>query len=86
MSEATAGRTDTRETCLSVTAAQAAISARLTEASAFAKAALVCAHARSERVAVLIVLDLSEAQTLHGVICLIGRINRCGGEATAPGD
>ncbi|MCJ2020426.1 hypothetical protein MKK84_23845 [Methylobacterium sp. E-065] len=90
MSETTAGLTDTSEAGLSVTAAQAAISARLTEASALAKAALVCAHAGYEREAVRIVLDpdvpLSEAQTLHGASCLIGRINRKAVEATAPGD
>ncbi|MGH1587758.1 hypothetical protein ACRBEV_04620 [Methylobacterium phyllosphaerae] len=60
------------------------------EAAAPAKAALVCARAGFEREALRIVLEidypLSEAQTLHGAICLIGRINRSADEATAPGD
>ena len=90
MTETTTGRTDTGEAGLSVTAGLAAISARLTEAAALAKAALVCARAGAEREAVRIVLDLdvplSEAQTLHGAVCLIGRINRKAAEAVAPGD
>ncbi|MCJ2133119.1 hypothetical protein MKK69_03400 [Methylobacterium sp. J-026] len=88
MSETTTGRADTNETSQSVAAGETAISARLTEAAALAKAALVCAD--SEREAVRIVLDLdvplSEAKTLHGAICLIGHINRKVAEATAPGD
>jgi hypothetical protein len=90
MSETTTGRADTSETSLSVTAGLIAICARLTEAAAPAKAALVCARAGSEREAVRIVLDLdvplSEAQTLHGAICLIGRINRKAAAANASGD
>ena len=71
-----------------MTAALAAISAGLTAAAA--KASLVCARAGSERKAVRIVLDLdvslSEPRTLHGAICLIGRINRKAAEATNPRD
>jgi len=85
MSETATGRENTRETSRSVTAAQAATSARAPDA-ALAKAALVCARAGSEREAVRIVLDLdaplSEAPTLHGAICLIGRITRKAAEAT----
>lgn len=70
-------------TGLSVTAGLAAISARLSDAAAVAKAALVCAESGSEREAVRIVLDLdemlSEATTLHAAVCLIGRINRKAG-------
>ena len=90
MSETTTGWADSSATGLSVTATLAAISVRLTEAAALAKAAMVCARTGSEREAVRIVLDLdvplSEAQTLHGAICLIGRINRKAAEATDPRD
>lgn len=55
-----------------------AISARLNDASAIAKAAVSCAEAGSEREAIRIILDLDallhEAGTLHGAICLIGRL------------
>ena len=84
------GETSTSETGLSVTAGLAAISARLTDAAAVAKAAVVCAEAGCEREAVRIALDLdeilSEATTLHAAVCLIGRINRRAAEATVTGD
>ena len=63
---------------LSITACLAEISSRLTDAAAVAKAALVCAEAGSEREAVRIAMDLDtllhEAETLHGAVCLIGRL------------
>lgn len=90
MSETTTGQADTSQTGLSVTAGLAAISTRLIEAVALAKAAPFYARAGSEGEALRIVLELyvplSEAQTLQNAICLIGRINRKAAEATAPGD
>jgi len=89
MSETTIGRTDSSEPTLSVTAVLAAISVRLPEAAALAKAALVY-RAGSECKAMRILIDLdaplSEAQTLHGAICLIGRINRTAAWTTVPAD
>lgn len=89
MSETTIGRTDSSEPTLSVTAVLAAISVRLPEAAALAKAALVY-RAGSECKAMRILSDLdvplSEAQTLHGAICLIGRINRTAAWPTVPAD
>ena len=65
---------------LSITVCLDEISQRLTDAAAVAKAAVACAAAGSEREAVRIALDLdellSEATTLHGALCLIGRMNR----------
>jgi hypothetical protein len=56
------------------------ISSRLTDAAAIAKAAVVCAESGSEREALRIAMDLdellSEAGTLHGAVCLIGRMQR----------
>lgn len=81
------GETSTNTSGLSVTAGLSAISARLTDAAAVARAALVCAEGGSEREAVRIVLDLdemlSEATTLHAAVCLIGRINRRAAEVAA---
>ena len=75
------------EAGLSVTGCLSEISARLTDAAAIAKAALVCAQSSSEREAVRIAPDLdellSEAGTLHGAVCLIGRMNRERGERPA---
>ena len=63
---------------LSLVACLSAITARLGDASALARAALVCAEAGSEREALRIVLDLDallyEATTLHAALCLIGRL------------
>lgn len=57
-----------------------ALSGRLTDAAAVAKAAVTCARSGSEREAVRIVLEiddlLNEAQTLHGAVCLLGRMDR----------
>lgn len=77
-------------TSLSVTAGIAAVSTRLTDAAAIAKAALVCAESGSEHEAVRILLDLDEllgeATTLHGAICLLGRLQRREDEGRAPDD
>ncbi|MDP4026657.1 hypothetical protein Q8W71_29040 [Methylobacterium sp. NEAU 140] len=68
---------------MSITACLAEISARLTDAAAVAKAALTCAEAGSEREAVRIAMDLDallhEAETLHGAVCLLGRLPRATG-------
>ncbi|GJE59772.1 hypothetical protein [Methylobacterium trifolii] len=65
---------------LSITACLSVISLRLTDAAAVASAALTCAAAGSEREALRIAMEpdglLSEAQTLHGAVCLIGRMQR----------
>ena len=57
-----------------------ALSTRLIDASAIAKAAVTCARSGSDREAVRIALDLdmllNEAQTLHGAVCLFGRMDR----------
>lgn len=67
-----------RPPALSPAACLHAISARLTEASALVAAALACAQAGSERQALRLVLDLDiplrEAATLHGALCLLGRL------------
>ena len=74
---------------LSITACLAEISARLTDAAAIAKAAVVCAESGSEREALRIAMDLdellSEAGTLHGAVCLIGRMSRSREGSPAPG-
>ena len=68
------------EAGLSITTCLGEISARLTDAAAIAKAAVVCAQSGSEREALRIAMDLdellSEAGTLHGAVCLIGRMQR----------
>ena len=73
---------------LSVAGCLNEISARMTEAAAVAKAAVACAAAGSEREAVRIAMDLdvllNEATTLHGALCLIGRMDRQ--RAAAPAD
>ena len=65
---------------LNVTGCLAALSERLTDAAAIARAALVCAQSGAEREAVRIALDLdallSEAGTLHAAVCLLGRMTR----------
>lgn len=70
------------ETGLSIRGCLAAISARLTDAAAIARAAVTCAETGSDREALRIVLDLdehlSEAATLHGAVCLLGRMRRKG--------
>lgn len=72
---------------LSVKACLDEISGRLTDAAAIAKAAVTCAENGSEREALRIAMDLdellSEAATLHGAMCLIGRMQRA--EAAAGG-
>ena len=75
-------------TDLSITTCLAEISIRLTDAAAVAKAALTCAIAGSEREALRIAMDLdrllNEAQTLHGAVCLIGRMTpRSGSQSLA---
>lgn len=56
------------------------ISGRLTQAAAIAKGAVACADGGSEREALRIAMDLdkllSEAATLHGAMCLVGRLRR----------
>ena len=75
------------EAGLSIRACLGEISARLTDAAAIAKAAVTCAESGSEREALRIAMDLdellSEAATLHGAVCLIGRMSRA--EAPKPG-
>ena len=65
------------------------ISGRLTEAAAIAKGAVACAAGGSEREALRIAMDLdellSEATTLHGAMCLVGRMQRAAQEAADPG-
>ena len=65
---------------LSIRGCLAEISARLTDAAAIAKAAVVCAGSGSDREAVRIAMDLDglvhEVQTLHGALCLMGRMAR----------
>ena len=73
---------------LSVTECLRAISDRMGEGAALAKAALVCAESGSEREAVRIAFDLDkllhEAATLHGAMALIGRMERA--RAVEPAD
>jgi hypothetical protein len=65
---------------ISITACLHEMSSRLTDAAAIGKAALVCAENGSEREGLRIAMDLDEllhqVQTLHGAVCLIGRISR----------
>ncbi|MGA0597729.1 hypothetical protein [Enterovirga sp. CN4-39] len=65
---------------LSITGCLTEISARLTEAAAIAKGAVACAESGSEREAVRIAMDLDEllhqVGTLHGAMCLVGRMGR----------
>ena len=75
-------------TGLSITGCLGASSGRLNNAAAIAKAAVTCAESDSEREAVRIATDLdgllSEAATLHGAMCLLGRMSRAE-ERAAPG-
>jgi len=65
---------------LSITTGLREISERLTDAAAIAKASVVCAECGSEREALRIAMDLDEllheAVTLHGAVCLLGRMER----------
>lgn len=65
---------------LSITTGLREISGRLTDAAAIAKASVTCAESGSEREALNIAMDLdellSEAATLHGALCLLGRMER----------
>lgn len=65
---------------LSVVACLSEISARLTDAAAIARAAVICAESGSEREALRIVLDLDErlheATTLHEAVILLGRVRQ----------
>lgn len=65
---------------MDITTCLEALSTRLTDAAAVAKAAVACAQNGSEREAVRIALDLdellAESQTLHGAVCLLGRMDR----------
>lgn len=65
---------------LSIRACLDAISTRLSDAAAIAKAAVVCAESGSEREGLRIAMDLDEllheAVTLHGAAALIGRAQR----------
>lgn len=65
---------------LSITTGLRELSMRLADASAILKVAVVCAESGSEQQALRIAMDidevLHEAQTLHGAICLIGRMQR----------
>lgn len=67
-------------TGLSVTGCLQEIGARLVDAAAIARAAVTCAESGSEREALRIAMDLdellSEAGTLHGAVCLLGRMQR----------
>lgn len=63
---------------LSITTCLVEMSTRLSDAAAIAKAAVTCASSGSEREALRIAMDLDrllhEVQTLHGAVCLIGRM------------
>ena len=76
------------DAAFNVTGCLSEMSARLTDATAIGKAALTCAQSGSEYEAIRIALDLdellSEAVTLHGAVCLMGRVRRAGAEHTAP--
>jgi hypothetical protein len=65
---------------LNVTACLSEISGRPSDAAAIAKAAVTCAESGSEHEAIRIAIDLDEllyeVQTLHGALCLVGRIMR----------
>ena len=65
---------------LSIRGCLGEISGRLTDAAAIAKAAVSCAESGSEREALRIAMDLdkllNEATTLHGAVCMIGRMRR----------
>lgn len=65
------------------------ISGRLTRAAAIARGAVACAAGGSEGEAVRIAMDLDEllheTQTLHGAMCLVGRMRRRAEEAAEPG-
>ena len=65
---------------LSIRACLDAISDRLTDAAAIARAAVACAEAGSEREGLRIAMSLDallhEAVTLHGAAALIGRVQR----------
>ena len=64
--------------CLSIKTEPAENSIKLSDAAAIAKAAVACATEGSEREALRIVIDLDrllhDVQTLHGAVCLIGRM------------
>ena len=70
---------------MDITSCLEAISRRLVDAAAVAQASVTCARSGSEREALRIAMDLdlllNESQTLHGAVCLIGRMGRA--EATA---
>ena len=72
---------------LNITECLREIASRMAEGAAIAKAALVCAESGSEREATRIAMDLDEllheAQTLHGAMALLGRMERAAN--TAPG-
>lgn len=74
---------------LSITGCLTEISARLTDAAAIAKAAVVCAESGSEHEAVRIAMDLdellNEASTLHGAVCMVGRMDRDRAGPVRPG-
>ncbi len=65
---------------MDITTCLEALSTRLDDAAAVAQAAVTCAKSGSEHEAVGIALQLdgllNEAQTLHGAVCLIGRMTR----------
>ncbi|WP_375462168.1 hypothetical protein [uncultured Enterovirga sp.] len=65
---------------LSITVGLRELSTRLTDAAAILKGAVACAESGSEREALRIAMDIDEllhdAQTLHGAVCLIGRMQR----------
>lgn len=71
---------------IDITTCLEALSARLADASAIAVAAVTCARHGSEPEAVRIALTLDgllgEAQTLHGAVCLLGRMDRDRAEAS----
>ena len=63
---------------LNITSGLSEISRRLGDAAAIAKGAVACAESGSEREALRIAMDvdelISEVATLHGAICLLGRM------------
>ncbi len=70
---------------MDITTCLEAMSTRLVDAAAVAQAAVTCAKSGSEHEAVGIAMQLdgllNEAQTLHGAVCLIARLNRKEGAA-----
>ena len=74
------GRSGMAQGGMDITAWLEALSRRLVDAAAIAQAAITCARSGAEREAVRISMPLDgllgDAQTLHGAVCLISRMQR----------